>query len=245
VGKKTAHLTTKRKTTMKTHQTKTLLALSLLVLTACSTTQKADINQSSLNCAFLANDCAKLTAGGKDQAGLRYINPAAQWTQYNKVLIAPVSFWGGDSTTIPAADQQALVDYFTQQLNSELGKKFEVVTQSGAGVMKIEVAMVDAAAATPVLRTVSMIVPQAHMIANLKYLATGTFPFVGAAQAETKVTDATTGQVLALAADKRIGGGSMAAGFQWKWGDAENAITHWSELAATRLSAWTSGTPAQ
>jgi hypothetical protein len=84
-----------------------------------------------------------------------------------------------------------------------------------------------------------------HMLSNLKYLVTGTFSFVGAAQAESKVTDAMTGQVLALAADKRIGGGSMAAGFQWKWGDAENAITHWAELAATRLSTWTSGTPSQ
>ena len=230
---------------MKNYQTNALLGLSLLALTACTTTQKADVNQSALNCAFLANECSLMTAGGKDQAGLRYINPAAQWTQYTKVLIAPVSFWGGDSTTVPAADQKALVDYFTQQLNAQLGQKFEVVTQAGAGVMKIEVAMVDAAAATPVLRSVSMIVPQAHMIANLKYLATGTFPFVGAAQAESKVTDSVSGQVLALAADKRIGGGSMAAGFQWKWGDAENAITHWSELAATRLSAWTSGTPAQ
>lgn len=230
---------------MKKHQTKTLLALSLLALTACSTTQKADINQSSLNCAFLANDCSKLTAGGKDQAGLRYVNPAAQWTQYNKVLIVPVSFWGGDSTTVPAADQQALVDYFTQQLNTELGKKFEVVTQAGAGVMKIEVAMIDAAAATPMLRSVSMIVPQAHMIANLKYLATGTFPFVGAAQAEAKITDSVSGQVLALAVDKRIGGGSVTAGFQWQWGDAENAITHWAELTTKRLSDWTSGTPAQ
>ncbi len=230
---------------MKNYPTKALLGLSLLALTACTTTQKADINQSSLNCAFLANDCAKLTVGGKDQVGLRYVNPAAQWTQYTKVLIAPVSFWGGDSTTIPVADQQALVDYFTQQLNAQLGQKFEVVTQPAAGVMKIEVAMVDAEAATPVLRTVSMIVPQAHMLANLKYLATGTFPFVGAAQAETKITDATTGQVLALAADKRIGGGSFTTGFQWQWGDAENAINHWAELMTNRLAAWTSGTPAQ
>lgn len=230
---------------MKKHQTKALLGLCLLSLAACTTTQKANINQSDVNCAFLANECSKLTAGGKDQVGLRYVNPAAQWTQYNKVLIAPVSFWGGDSTTVPAADQQALVNYFTDALNQQLGKKFEVVSQPGAGVMKIEVAMVDAAAATPVLRSVSMIVPQAHMLSNLKYLATGTFPFVGAAQAEGKITDSTSGQVLGLFVDKRIGGGSMATGFQWQWGDAENAINAWAELAANRLSSWTSGTPAQ
>ncbi len=58
-----------------------LLALCLLLLSACATTQKVAINQSDVNCAFLANECALLTPGGEGQAGLRYINPAAQWTQ--------------------------------------------------------------------------------------------------------------------------------------------------------------------
>jgi hypothetical protein len=221
-----------------------LLALCLLLLSACTTTQKVAVNQADLNCAFLANDCSLLTIGGKDQTGLRYINPAAQWTQYNKVLIDPVTFWGGDSTQISASDQQMLVNYFSQQLNKELGQKFQIVTQPGPGVMKLDFAIVDAEAATPVLRSISMIVPQAHMLANLKYLATGTMPFVGAAQAEAKITDSVTGQILALAVDKRIGGGSFTTGFQWHWGDAENAVNHWAELTANRLSAWTSGTAA-
>ena len=84
--------------------------------------------------------------------------------------------------------------------------------------------MVDAEAATPGLRSVSMIIPQAHLLSNLRYLATGTFPFVGAAQGAGKISDALTGEVLAAAVDRRIGGGSLKAGFQWQWGDAENAI---------------------
>lgn len=106
-------------------------------------------------------------------------------------------------------------------------------------------ALVDVEAANPGLRSISMIVPQAHMLANLKYLATGSMPFVGAAQAEAKITDSVSGQILALSVDKRIGGGSFTTGFQWQWGDAENAINHWSELAANRLSSWTSGTAPQ
>ena len=221
-----------------------LLGLSLVLLSACTTTQKVDINQSDMNCAFLANDCSLLTTGGKDQAGLRYVNPAARWTQYNKVLIDPVTFWGGDSTKMSASDQQMLVNYFSQQLKEKLGEKFEIVNQPGPGVMKLDVALTDAEAATPVLRSISMIVPQAHMLANLKYLATGSMPFVGAAQAEAKITDSVSGQVLALAVDKRIGGGSFTTGFQWQWGDAENAVNHWAELMTDRLSAWTSGTAA-
>jgi hypothetical protein len=221
-----------------------LLGLCLLLLSACTTTQKVAINQADVNCAFLGNDCSLLTVGGKDQTGLRYVDPAAQWSRYNKILIDPVTFWGGDSTKMSASDQQMLVNYFSQQLKEKLGQKFEIVSQPGPGVMKLDVALIDAEAATPVLRSISMIVPQAHMLSNLKYLATGTMPFVGAAQAEAKITDSVTGQTLALAVDKRIGGGSFTTGFQWQWGDAENAVNHWAELLTTRLSAWTSGTEA-
>ncbi|MDD2658882.1 MAG: DUF3313 domain-containing protein [Methylococcales bacterium] len=221
-----------------------LAALSLLLLSACTTTQKVAVNQADVNCAFLGSDCSLLTVGGKDQTGLRYVNPSARWSQYNKILIDPVTYWGGDSTKLSASDQQMLVNYFSQQLKEKLGEKFQIVNQPGPGVMKLDVALTDAEAATPVLRSVSMIVPQAHMLSNLKYLATGSMPFVGAAQAEAKITDSVTGQVLAMAVDKRIGGGSFTTGFQWQWGDAENAVNHWAELTADRLSAWTSGTAA-
>jgi hypothetical protein len=194
---------------------------------------------------MLGNDCALLTTGSKDQAGQRYVNPTAQWSQYSKVLIDPVTFWGGDSTKLSAADQQMLVNYASQQFKEQLGQKFQIVDQAGLGVMKIDVALTDAETATPGLRSISIIVPQAHMLANLKYLATGSMPFVGAAQGQVKITDSVSGQVLAMAVDKQIGGGSIKAGFQWQWGDAENAANHWAELAANRLSSWTSGTAAQ
>lgn len=219
-----------------------LAGLSLLLMTACTTTQKVSLSEDAVNCGLLGNSCGmRLTPAGKDKAGLRYVNPAAKWTLYNKVMIDPVTFWGGDMSGIPATDQQTLVNYFNQQLHEELGKKFQIVNQAGPGVMKLQAAMTDAETATPVLRSVSMIIPQAHMLSNLKYLATGTFPFVGGAQAEFRITDAVTGEVLGEAVDKRIGGGSFTTGFQWQWGDAENAIDKWCEMTAERLSAWTTG----
>ena len=228
---------------------RTILLLSALMtftmLAACATTEKAPVKQADLNCGLLADDCNRLTPGGKDQASLRYINPAAQWTKYNKIMIEPVSFWGGDTTKVPPADQQKLVTYFDQQLQEHLKKKFEIVQEPGSGVMKVQVAMTDASAATPGLRSVSMLIPQAHLLSNLKYLATGTFPFVGGAQAEAKITDCMTGEVLAEAVDRRIGGGAFKTGLQWEWGDAENAISHWCEMLTEKLSSWTSGTAPQ
>jgi hypothetical protein len=218
------------------------MASALLLLSACATTQKATLDRAALNCGLLGDVCGKLTPGGQDQASLRYVSPSARWTDYNKVMIEPVTFWGGDTTSVSAADQQMLVNYFSQQLKLQLGKKFQVVDQAGPGVMKLAVAMTDAKTATPALRSISMIVPQVHLLAGLKYLATGTFPFVGGAQVEGKITDSVSGDLLAAVADKRIGGGSMAAGFQWQWGDAENVIDKWCERTAERLSSWTTGT---
>ena len=228
----------------KARLTLPLLGASLLLVAACTKTEKAPLNQASVNCAFLGSECALLIPGSKDQAALRYVNPAVQWTQYKKILISPVTFWGGDTTKISAADQQMLVNYASQQFKEQLGKKFQLVDQAGPGIMKIDVALTDAETATAGLRSISIIVPQAHVLANLKYLATGSMPFVGAAQGEVKITDSVSGQVLAMAVDKRIGGGSIKAGFQWQWGDAENAVDQWAEVMSTRLSAWTSGTAA-
>ena len=218
-----------------------LWCLCLLLLSACATTQKVAINQADVNCVFLANDCALLTPGGEGQAGLRYLNPAAQWTQYNKIMIDPVTFWSGSTTRVSPADQQTLVNYLHQQLTLQLGQKFVIVHQPGPGVMKLDVALVDMSSATPMLRTFSMMVPQMRLLSSLKYLATGSFPFVGGAQAELKISDSVSGEVLGLFVDRRIGGGAITNAFQWRWGDAENAVNHWAEKAANRLYSWTSG----
>src|SRR5438046_7215968 len=213
----------------------------MAVLAGCATTQQVKVaDKPQLYCPFLGNDvCSKLTpsatpgrfstaagGGGEDAVmGLRYVNPNARWTEYKKVIIAPVSLWGGDDTKVSKADQLALTNYFTKALNDALSQKFQVVDQPGPGVMEVQVAIDDVGKATPVLRTVSMVIPQARALATLKYAATGTYAFVGSAQAEAKVTDSVTGQVLAAAADKRGGGGSIKPAAQRQRGAGADAHT--------------------
>ena len=225
----------------KTLKIASSVALGLLLLSGCSTVQKAPVNQAALNCGLIGKYCSRLTPGGEGQFGLRYVNPAANWSQYSKVVIAPVTYWGSEEASISQSDQQSLVNYFQQTLKDQLAKKFQVVDEPGPGTFTLTVALTDADTATPVLRSISMIVPQARLLSSLKFLATGTFPFVGGAQVEAKVTDSVSGKVLAAGVDKRLGSGSIAAGFQWQWGDVQNAMDFWSEKAANKLSAWTTG----
>jgi hypothetical protein len=236
-----------------------LASLALAFAAAgCATTQQVKVGDAASYCPFLgASLCAKLTptetpgrlsgaalaGSGEAVAGLRYVDPGARWSQYQKVLIAPVTFWGGDDTKVSPKDQHQLSDYFYQAIEQALSKKFQVVQEPDPGVITIQVALVDVTTATPILRTISMVVPQARALNTLKYLATGSYGFVGSAEAEMKAMDSVTHQVLVAAVDKRVGGGSLGTAAQWQWGDAENAMNAWAQQLATRLTTWTAGTP--
>jgi uncharacterized protein DUF3313 len=70
--------------------------------------------------------------------------------------------------------------------------------------------------------------------------------FAGSLQAEAKLTDAATGQVLAASVAMGVGGGSVKAAAQWEWGDVQNAMDLFAKRMARNLSALTTGaaTPA-
>lgn len=187
---------------------------------------------------FLGNDYSLLTppAEGSDQkAMLRYVNPSANWGSYNKIMIAPVTFWANDDSKVSAADQQALCDYAYNVFVKDLGKNFVIVDQPGPGVLKLSAALTDATSAVPVLRSVSVVVPQARALSLIKMAATGTYAFVGSAQGALKLNDSTSGQLLAAAVDKRVGGTSVTNVVVFQWGDAEHAIDYWADLTDKRL----------
>jgi hypothetical protein len=219
------------------------VGVAFAALAGCSVTQKAQVSQAS-GCAMLAPDvCQNLRAVvGENRVGLRYMASGVNWSQYTKVLISPVAFYGGSDSKVSASDQQELTNYMYQALVKSVGAKFPLVDRPGPGVMRIQVGLTDVEGATPGLRTVSMAIPQARVLATLKYVATGTYPFVGSAEGEALVTDSVSGRTLAGAMDKRVGGGSATTAAQWSMGDAEDAMTKWADLAATRLSQLQQGT---
>ena len=218
------------------------LTATLLVLGAgCATTKQAKLEDSTAVCGFLGDACQMLKPGQKGEAAERWINSSAQFTQYNKVMIATVGFFGADASKVSTKDQQALTDFFYKSLNEELSKKYQVVDQPGPGVAKVQVAILDAEAATPGMRSISMAVPQLRMLTSIASLGTENFPFAGGVEAAFKLTDSATGQTLAAAVDRRMGASAMRAAAQWQWGDAENAIKAWAEQIAARMYEYTSG----
>jgi hypothetical protein len=170
------------------------------------------------------------------KAMLAYINPNANFSQYNQVMIAPVTYWADANSKLTAAQQQSLCNYMYSVLQSYFAKNFALATQPGPGVATLTAALTDATAATPGLRTISVIEPHVRALNMVKKALTGTYAFVGSATGEAKLTDSVSGQLLAAWADQRFGGLSVKNVDVWEWGDAENAMNYWATALDQRLA---------
>jgi hypothetical protein len=213
---------------------KALAGLLAIALAGCAVTEKKQ-PEAAQNSGFL-RDYSQLTPGDKEQAGLTYWNPNAQWGRYSKVMLDPVTLILRPDTTISQEDQARLSKYYGDKLREDLAKNFTLVNKPEPDVMRVRVALTDAEAATGGLRTISVVVPQARLL-NAGYdAATGNYAFVGSAQSEGEVLDSVTGDRLAAAVDRRYGGISVKNAGVWKWGDAEHIMDYWADTLSTKLA---------
>ena len=184
---------------------------------------------------FMGADASKLAPGPEGGAALVYINPSVQWAKYTKIQLTPVEFWAGADSTVSTEDQKTLTTYFYNALKTDLQKNFTVVDQPGPDTMSLRIALMDATTATPGLRSLSVVVPQLKIINTAQSMVTGSYAFVGSAEAEMKLTDSVSGELLVAALDKRAGGGGIQGATSFKWGDAQNAMDYWAEKITNRL----------
>jgi hypothetical protein len=194
---------------------------------------------------FLGPDASKLAPGPEGGAALAWINPNAQWGNYTKVQLLPVEFWAAADSKVSPDDQKVLTGYFYNSLQTNLAKNFTLVDQPGPGVMTLRVALMDATTAVPGLRTISVIVPQARILNAAQSLATDSYAFVGSAEAEMKLTDSVSGELLGEAVDKQAGGMGLKGAASFQWGDAQNAMDYWAQKIPKRILELQGKTPAQ
>jgi uncharacterized protein DUF3313 len=191
---------------------------------------------------FLGPDSSKLAPGQKGGAALVWANPNAQWASYTKILLDPVQFWAAADSKVSTSDQQVLTEYFYNSLTTNIPQQgFTLVDQPGPGVIRLQVALMDATTAVPGLRTISVVVPQARVLNLAQSMATDSYAFVGSAEAEMKATDSVSGELLAEAVDQRAGGMGLKSAASFQWGDAQNAMDYWAGRIPQRLSQLKSG----
>lgn len=219
--------------------------LAMIALAACAVTTQQPLSEveKAPRSGFLS-DYSLLQPGKEGQARLRYVNPNADWNSYTGIFIEPVVFISDADERVDPKDQQVLSSYYYNALKTHLSGVLPIVDQPGPHVLVVRAALSDVSSATPGLRTISVVVPQARVINAAQSLATDSYAFVGSARSEGEFKDGGTGQTLAEAVDGRSGGMSIKNAGVWKWGDAENVMDYWAELAAKRLNEFRSGAPA-
>jgi hypothetical protein len=197
----------------------------------CGATRSADPGKGS---GFLT-DYSKLQPGGKGEAQLRWINPNADFNRYDKAIIDPVTFWRevDQKAGLSAQQRQAMANYFHVRLHDEVDKYFEVVNQPAPGAMRLTGALTRLGQRNVTMDTVSTYIPQMRLVAEGKGLFTGKPAFVGEAVLEGRVTDSWTGETLAAAMDRRVGGKSFKG--MDDWGDVKAAIDAWAVKFSTNL----------
>lgn len=206
-----------------------------LVLTGCAdTTRDRNVDYSG----FLG-DYSMLVKGGRDQAERRYVRDGVDWASYDKVLLDPVMLWRGDESResgVSGDQAQTLLNYFYTAIYQDLEKQgLEMVSSPMPDTLRVQVAMTKLNESRVVLDVVSTVVPATLALSGAKKVLTGKPPFVGEAEIEYKVLDASTGELLAAGVDHRVGGKFLDASHFTSWGEVEDMMKLWAAWGSYRL----------
>jgi len=183
-----------------------------------------------------------LVQGKDDQALYRYVNPKADIKQYTMVLIDPVMVYKDAVLDKDERENyQKLANNAFVYLTKELEKYYRIVKDPEPGTLRVQMAIVDADSSKPVRNTLSTIVPVGMALSLVKYTATGKQAGVGEITAGMKITDASTGELLGAALDRRVGGKELSK--LWSgWHNADDALQYWAKRLSFSLCDMRGGT---
>jgi hypothetical protein len=170
-----------------------------------------------------------LVKGTGDQALYRYVNPKADFKQYFLVLIDPVLVYKDALLDKDERENyQKLANNAFVYVTKEMEKDYQIVKAPEPGALRIQMAIIDADSSKPVRNTLSTIVPVGIALSLVKYTATGKQAGVGEITVEMKITDASTGELLGAAVDRRVGGKELSK--LWSgWHNADDALQYWAK----------------
>ncbi len=212
------------------------LLLSVLMLAlGCAAKQSRHVEKTG----FLG-DYSQFKQGKSNEALYLYINPKAQCNNYTKVMIDPVSLRakgeGSELAELDPKDKKMLLIMAWGTLYDAMKKgQFEVVKESGPGVLRVRGAVTDAAKANVLLADVLAVAPYAWMASTVWGMGTGKWPFLGELSGEMEILDSETGERLFAGVDKVVGrlGGNLDP--MNRWADVVDGFRLWRDRMGVRM----------
>ena len=172
-------------------------------------------------------------------------------------LVAPKDSKDGKVPAVDPADLKQLTDYFYETLQGALKPQIQLVTQPGAGVAVLRIALTDLVPTSVPGSVAGTLIPYAFIAEASSGKATGrpagSTPYLGETGMEMQFRDGANGAVLAECRDTEIGrkyaaelnAGAAQAAQTWangymssfqSWGYAKAAFNKWSMLVAKRVA---------
>ena len=172
-------------------------------------------------------------------------------------LVAPKDSKDGKVPAVDPGDLKQLTDYFYETLQGALKPQIQLVTQPGAGVAVLRIALTDLVPTSVPGSVAGTLIPYAFIAEASSGKATGrpagSTPYLGETGMEMQFRDGANGAVLAECRDTEIGrkyaaelnAGAAQAAQTWangymssfqSWGYAKAAFNKWSVLVAKRVA---------
>ncbi|GBC63642.1 DUF3313 domain-containing protein [Desulfonema ishimotonii] len=207
------------------------VCMTLMLMTGCASSPPPMKKSGFLG------DYSKLQQGPDGGADYRYIRPNVDFSVYDKIMMDQVEFRfdeGAAYKGIQPDELKKLADAFHKAMVEALQDSYPFVKESGPGVMRVRTAITDVVPSKPTLNTITTIVPVGLAISSIRKATTGVHANVGQAAMEVEILDAQTGEPLATAVDREVGGKFDLVDGMTKWGHAEHIFEFW----AKRMREW-------
>jgi len=214
----------------------TVIVLSLILVSSCSTTREKPDTRFTTYEDFYPGppggvDLVWTRADLRDQKLLR-----KEIAQYDNIMLERIEVVVGSS---PLTDQEIthLVDYMSDQLKQEISSRKTFVEQPGENTLRLQIAISNVETPNPILATTSSILPVGLGISVISRITTGEHTNVGEATIELMLSDAVEGTPILAAIDRRVGNKDFSSIID-SLDDAKDVINWWVKRLSITLERW-------
>ena len=164
-----------------------------------------------------------------------YLKPGLDLGIYNRVMLEEVHFYlkkGVAEQGLQASELKELSDTFHRAVFEALGNAYPLVTEPGADVLRVRMAITNVEISNPAVSGVTTVLPVGLAVSVVNKAATGSYTGVGGASMEVEFLDSMTGERLGAGIDTFSG--SKMSGFT-KLGAAKEAFEFWAKRLRVTL----------
>ena len=219
-----------------------IAVVCLAIFCSCVATKQAKSKKVKESGFMSPEIYAMMEDGNREEleAARRYVSKDIDWHKYNKIQLDPVVLFTGpgDEGTegISQEDTQKILDYFFNKLHKSIedSPNLEIAHAPGPDTLRMQFAVVDLGKSHVTMGAISTYIPQIGLITSVATMASDKPAFVGEMGIEFKITDSSTGKIVAAGMDKRYGGKKLGKGTD-SWKDVFNIIDYYVELLGFRV----------